>query len=131
MADFKNHKRFSLRCLSEDVIPVSIKLKSNIRTPKGQYIIRRAEKALLNEKIRSINNTINMLNHQRDTCKTDLEKRIREESMEECQYSLTSGKKQGISRPWRVKNRKLTDCAIKTVSARVATQTCMVTIQYQ
>ena len=61
-----------------------LQLKSNIRTPKGQYIIRRAEKALLNERIRSINNTINMLNHQRDTCKTDLEKRIREETMEEC-----------------------------------------------
>ena len=56
MVDFKNNRRFSLRCLSEDVIPVSIKLRSNIRTPKGQYIIRRAEKALLNERIRSINN---------------------------------------------------------------------------
>ena len=88
MADFKNHRRFSLRCLSEDIIPVNIRLKSNIRTPKGHYIIRRAEKALLNERIRSINNTINMLNNQRDTGKTDLEKRIREESMEECQVFI-------------------------------------------
>ena len=95
MADFKNHRRFSLRCLSEDVILVSINLRSNIRTPKGQYIIRRAEKALLNERIRSINNTINMFNHQRDTCKTDLEKKIREEDLKECQNLLTSGKKQG------------------------------------
>ena len=88
MADFKNHRRFSLRCLSEDVIPVSIKLKSNIRTPKGQYIVRRAEKALLNEIIRLVNNTINMLNHRQDTCKTDLEKRIREEDMKECQLFI-------------------------------------------
>ena len=42
MVDFKYHRRFSLRCLSEDLIPVSIRLRSNIRTPKGQYIIRRA-----------------------------------------------------------------------------------------
>ena len=90
--DFKNHRRFSLRCLSEDVIPVSIKLKSSSKTPKGQYIIRRAERALLTERIRSINNTINMLNHQRDICKTDPEKRIREESMEECEIFINISK---------------------------------------
>ena len=28
MVDFKNHRRFSLRCLSEDVILVSIILKA-------------------------------------------------------------------------------------------------------
>ena len=88
MVDFQNHRRFPLRCLSEDVIPVSIKLKSNIRTPRGQYVIRKTEKALLNERIRSINNTINMLSHQRDTCITGLEKRIREETMEECQVFI-------------------------------------------
>ena len=51
MSDFKNHRQFSLQCLSNDVIPVSIRLKSNIKAPKGQEIIRRAEKALLNERI--------------------------------------------------------------------------------
>ena len=84
MADFQNHRRFSLRCISEDVIPVSIKLKSNIKTQKGCQIIKKAEKALLNERIRSINNTINMLSHQRDTCKIDLKRKVEEEAMEEC-----------------------------------------------
>ena len=90
IADFKNHRRFSLRCLSEDVILVSIKLRNNIRTPKGQYIIRRAEKAWLNERIRSINNTIYMFNHQLDTCKTDLEKIIKEEDLKECQEFINT-----------------------------------------
>ena len=27
MADFSNHQRFTLRCLKEDIIPVSIRLK--------------------------------------------------------------------------------------------------------
>ena len=36
MADFSNHRRFSLRCLSEGLIPVSVRLKSNIKTPKGE-----------------------------------------------------------------------------------------------
>ena len=61
MADFSNLRRFSLRCLSEDIIPVSIRLKSNIKTPKGYYLIKKGGRALLNERIRSINNTINML----------------------------------------------------------------------
>ena len=69
MADFSNHRRFSLRCLRKDLIPVSIRLRSNIKTPKGYHIIWKAERALLNERIQSINNTLNMLEIQRDTCK--------------------------------------------------------------
>ena len=68
MADFHNYKRFLLRCLSADLISVSIRLKSNIRTPKGCSIMRRAERDLLNVRIRSINNTITMLELQWDTC---------------------------------------------------------------
>ena len=90
MANFKNHRRFSLRCLSEDVILVSIKLRSNIRTPKGQFKIRRAEKALLNERIRLVNNTIYMFSHQLDTCKTDLGKIIKEGDLKECQEFINT-----------------------------------------
>ena len=58
MADFQNHRRFSLRCLSADITPVSIRLESNIRTPKGCSIINKAERDLLNERIRLINNKL-------------------------------------------------------------------------
>ena len=85
MSDFKNHRWFPLQCLSNDVILVSIRLKSNIKTPKGQEIIRRAEKALLNERIQSINNSIYMFNLQLDTCKTDLAKKIKEEDLKNCE----------------------------------------------
>ena len=60
MADIQNHRHFSLRCLSKDIIPTSVSLKSTIRTPKPKYISKRAERALLNERTRSINNTITM-----------------------------------------------------------------------
>ena len=49
MVDSSNHRRFALRCLSKGLIPVSVRLKSNIKTPKGKQIIRKAERALLNE----------------------------------------------------------------------------------
>ena len=82
--DFKNHRRFLLRCLSADIIPVSIRLKSNIRSPKGLNIIKRAEKALLNERVRNINNTITMLEKEIDTCMNELYSTIDREMRENC-----------------------------------------------
>ena len=54
MAAFQNHRIFTLRCLKEDLIPVSVKLRSNFKTPRAKNIIKRAERALLNERVRNI-----------------------------------------------------------------------------
>ena len=85
MADFQNHRCFTLRCLGEKVVLVSIKLKSQVRTPKGLQIIRRAVISLLNERIRLINNTINMLMEERDTCINKLKEKLDNELMKECE----------------------------------------------
>ena len=61
-----------------------MQLKSNIKTPKGIYIIKKAEKALLNERVRSINNMINKFNWQINTCIEEQENEIEKEDMEEC-----------------------------------------------
>ena len=84
MADFKNHRRFILRCLSKGITPVRIKLKSTVKTPKGIYIVRKAERMLMNERIRSINNTITMFKWQIDTCINSLRSSTGVEAMEEC-----------------------------------------------
>ena len=84
MADFQNHRRFSLRCLDEGVIPVSIKLKSQVRTPKGFQIVRKAEIALLNERIKSINCTINMLSLESNTCMEKLKEKLKEQDLDRC-----------------------------------------------
>ena len=63
---------------------MSLKLRSQIRTPKGLQIIRKAERSLINERVKNINNTINMLNIQRDTCMNTLKQNIGEDLMEEC-----------------------------------------------
>ena len=57
-----------------------------MKTPKGYHVIKKAERALLNERIRSINNTLNMLKIQRDTCKNHLEETLNRESIEECEF---------------------------------------------
>ena len=84
MADFANHRRFTLRCLSKGLVPVSICLTKNIKTPKGLQIVRRAERALMNERIRSINNTLNMVSDLRDTCKNQLRESLNNEWMDRC-----------------------------------------------
>ena len=84
MADFENHCRFSLRCLSKDIIPVSVRLKTTIKTPRGRYIVRKVERALLNERVRSINNSLPMFKMQQDTCINILEKALDRETLGIC-----------------------------------------------
>ena len=76
MPNYRNHQRFTIKCLKKEVIPDSIRLKTNIKTSKGFQIIRRAEKQLLNEHIRSINNTLELLMMKRDTCIEELKDTI-------------------------------------------------------
>ena len=89
MVAFQNHRIFSLRCLKEDLIPVSVKLKSNIRTPKARLITKKVERALLNERIRSINNTLTMMRIERYTCMNSLLDIFSKETMEECSKLIT------------------------------------------
>ena len=88
MADYKNHLRFTIKCLKNEVVPVSIRLKTNIKTQKGIQIIRKAEKQLLNECIRSINNIIELLMLKRDTCSNKVKETILKKddhnTLEEC-----------------------------------------------
>ena len=82
-----------LRCLSKGITPVSIKLKTTVKTPKGIYIVRKAEKMLMNERIRSINNKITMFRWQIDTCINSLGSCIRVEAMEECHRFISLRRK--------------------------------------
>ena len=69
--DYKNHRTFTLRCISKDIVPVSVKLRSacsKISQGAGK-IIEKAEKQLLQDRVRCINNTIeanvNTINNSR------------------------------------------------------------------
>ena len=84
MADYRNHRRFLIKCLKQEVIPVSIKLKTSIHTTKASEIMRRAEKQLLNDCIRSINNMIEMYMYKRDSCFHQLKGILDQNTFEEC-----------------------------------------------
>ena len=76
IANYKNHRRFTLRCLSQKITPNSLKLKSNIKTSKGKRILERTERQLTNERVRNINNTIATCTCLRDTCMEELKDQI-------------------------------------------------------
>ena len=63
-------------------------MKTNVKTPRGLYIVKRAERALLNERIRSVNNMINMLKMQINTCMDQLETCLGKGAMEECKVFI-------------------------------------------
>ena len=84
MANYKNHRKFSIKCLKRDIIPVSIKLRTSLSTKKASQIVRKAERQLLNERIRNINNTIEINMFRRDAYFQQLEKELDQGTLQEC-----------------------------------------------
>ena len=84
-SDYKNYRIFSLRCLHKDLIRVSIKLKSTLDTSKARQIIRKAEKDLLQAKIKAINNILVQVDRQIEECRAKLPSIIYTERLGECQ----------------------------------------------
>ena len=84
-SDYKNHRIFSLRCIHKDLIPVSIKLKSTLDTSKARQIIRKAEKDLLQARVKAINNILDQVDRQIQECRAKLASIILAERLGECQ----------------------------------------------
>ena len=56
--NYKNHRIFTLRCLHNELVPVSIKLKSTLKSERAKKILRSAEKQLLQTRLNSINSLL-------------------------------------------------------------------------
>ena len=114
MVEFKNHRRFTLRCVSKGLIPVSIKLKTKVQTPKGNQILRKAERMLMNERVRSINNTIIMLNCQADTSINNLESILNQDVMEKCHEFINNIRERRHCKTMDRQKRKFEKLLMKT-----------------
>ena len=82
---YKNHRIFSLRCIHKELIPVSIKLKTTLDTPRARHIIRKAEKDLLQARIKAINNILEQVDRESQDCRDKLVSIISQERLEQCQ----------------------------------------------
>ncbi len=61
LADHRNHLRFNLRCYHSNTTPRSLWIKPLVKGYKASKILARAQKDLLNERIRQNNFTISIL----------------------------------------------------------------------
>ena len=83
MCNYENHRRFSLRCLWNGIIPVSIRLKNHVWIQRSDNIIHKAERSLLNERIREVNITLDWLKHDTYMYQTKLSAIISEDLMKQ------------------------------------------------
>ena len=68
MADYRNHRRFTIKCIKASITPISCKLKNPLsyKSSRSYQIIHKAEKQLLYERIRNINSILANLDKQRE-----------------------------------------------------------------
>ena len=82
--DYKNHRIFALRCLHKHLVPASIKLKSTLKTDRAKKIVGKAEKDLIQARIKSINSILNNVAKQTEECRSHLVSIISTERLREC-----------------------------------------------
>ena len=83
--NYRNHGIFTLRCITKELVPVSIKLKTTIKTEKARKIIRKAERDLLKGRVKSINSLLGYNAKQRDLCRSQLASLSWRSTMNKCQ----------------------------------------------
>ena len=92
-SDYKNHCRFTLRCISQGIIPVSIRLKTTVKTDMARKIIRKAESDILHTRVKSITSFLDNNNKQLDRCRSQLVSIVTTKTMDKCQYLINKVRK--------------------------------------
>ena len=69
-SDYKNHRIFTLRGLHKDLIPVSIKLKTTLKTERAKKIVRKAQIDLLQARVKAINSILDNVSKQTELCRS-------------------------------------------------------------
>ena len=84
-SEYKNHRIFTLRCIHNDLVPSSIKLKSTLKTTRANQILRKAEKDLLQARVKSINFILDQISKQLEECRSKLATIVSTQKLRECQ----------------------------------------------
>ncbi|XP_072048289.1 uncharacterized protein [Amphiura filiformis] len=79
IARYRNHLRFNLNCFNAHITPKSLHLSSAIKGYVANNILRKAERSLVNERIRQTNFTLDILHEQHQDCLVELRGRLPEE----------------------------------------------------
>ena len=87
LSDYKNHRIFMLRCITKNFVPFSIKLKldKSKLSQGGWKIIKKAERQLLQDRVRCSNKPIEDKGHNINNNKTRLVSMVTSaEDLEKC-----------------------------------------------
>ena len=103
-SEYKNHRIFTLRCNHNDLVPSSIKLKSTLKSTRANQILRKAEKDLLQARVKSINYILDQTSKQLEECRSKLATIVSTQKLRECQDFVD---KVGETRFNKVKLRQL------------------------
>ena len=83
--DFKNHRIFTLRCIHSELVPVSIRLKSTLKSERAKKILRMAEKQLLQTRLKSINSLLDNNAKQLELTRSKIASILTPLNYQECQ----------------------------------------------
>ena len=111
-SEHKNHRIFTLRCIHNDLVPSSIKLKSTLKSTRANQILRKAEKDLLQARVKSINYILDQTSKQLEECRSKLVTIVSTQKLRECQDFVD---KVGETRFNKVKLRQLNKLNILTI----------------
>ena len=111
-SQYKNHRIFTLRCIHNDLVPSSIKLKSTLKSTRANQILRKAEKDLLQARVKSINYILDQTSKQLEECRSKLATIVSTQKLRECQDFVD---KVGETRFNKVKLRQLNKLNLLTI----------------
>ena len=107
-SNYRNHRIFTLRCIGLNLTPVSIRLKPVASkqhiNPSARKIIEKAEKQLLQDRVRGINKTIQDSEDQVNSSRSRLASIITQVDLDRCTNFI---EKVRLERFKQVKNRQL------------------------
>ena len=88
VSNYRNHRIFTLKCIRQNLIPVSVRLKplrskQNI-SASARKIIERAERQLMQDRVRGINNTIQVSENNGNHNKTRLAFMVTQVDLDRC-----------------------------------------------
>ena len=87
-SEYKNHRIFTLRCPHNDLIPTSIRLKSTIKSPRANKILRKSRKRITSVQVKSINYILDNTSQQLEECRSQLASIVSTQRLRECQDSV-------------------------------------------
>ena len=82
--NYKNHHRFTLRCLSKDLVPVSAKVKSTIMTRRVKQIMHKGARQLLQDTVEAINSILLDNSLMLDRCRSKFASLVTPSTIEKC-----------------------------------------------